>query len=651
MFYLMFISCLFFTSAKLQGYLMTKCMLTICNDHLEHGSNIIVLMPNHIYLNQVSNVSDKENYKSEEFYLLKKLHDLLLFPMLINSPNTSLAENIKCTIRRPVYILILNNSKEDIFTVLHSYLDNLESMDCLNRRANFLISLFSARIKENFEELIGSIFVELRKWNIINIVVVMKHVLTANKTNELNTEILDLYSWFPYEKPGVCLELKHITKVNTCSNGILQHNMSLFISRISNNLHGCPITAAITYSPLSVEPKKITYGNGTEKMIFEDGWELKFWKIVVHSLNLSEVYVLSSWDFYENGSAGGLKGLIISHRADIGFGSWPLLWRNIEILDPTVAVLRNELVWLVPCAQAHARWTGIFKVFSTQVWLLGALVTSLSASILAYLAKNTDVVYASFHRCIMGFFAILLGISVDVIPKKTDLRILFFSWVIFGMCMNTVFQCFLTTFLIMPNYQPQINSIDELLNCGLEYGYDSIAEVLLMNSDDYRAAEIKRKHINVPEGNVSFTRVAYERDFCYLFSKPFIEYILANNFLDENGEPKICLMDEIFFGFINVFYMQKGHPLFEKINHKFMSILEAGVMNLIVKRDMEKQKLHAAVRGVHRFGDDYSSLNLNNVRGIFIIFIFGHLIAFISFASEIIYSQFLRKIKKYIYFI
>ncbi|KAJ9592117.1 hypothetical protein L9F63_001345 [Diploptera punctata] len=639
--FLAVILCLFFTYAEPRSYYMGKCIKEISAKHFKPGTNLIISIARPIFEKVLErNIAFNEDGPMAE-NLIGSFKEF--FPLLVFSSNKSNLHNMTCHLGTVTYIFILNHYFYNVSTSLYSQLENLRYTNCLHPRAYFLIVYSGVKIKTNDEVLMKDIFVELRKWNIINAVLMVEDTLSAYVSKDKDVEIFNLYSWFPYRGPGVCSQVNDIIKVNSCFNGVLQHNVPLFSTKIPNNLYGCPIIAGVVSPIIRIErPNELIDVNITESWKYFESWEIKLWQLLAHSLNLTDVYNQSSWIFFKNGTAAGLKDDVISHRVDVGFGGWPLLHRNLKVLDPTIPVLRNELVWLVPCAQVRPRWTGIFKVFSVPVWVVGSFVTTVTAALLYFLARNSHEVYTSFHRCFMNFFAVLLGISVQVMPNKADLRIVFLSWIIFSMCINTVFQTYLTTFLTQPSFQHQINSLEELLTSGIEFGYTKAEEVILKYFDDSRANEIKQRHKDTPwigiAGNVSLIRIAYERDFCMLFSKPGIKLILTNSFLDEKGEPLICVMDETFYDSIDVYYLQKGHPLLGRINSMIRRVLEAGLVDFMIRMDMEKLKVHAAVRGVHRFGDDYCDLSIQHMRGVLFILLVGNAMAILAFVTEIIYS-------------
>ena len=55
------------------------------------------------------------------------------------------------------------------------------------------------------------------------------------------------------------------------------------------------------------------------------------------------------------------------------------------------------------------------------------------------------------------------GVSVSTMPRAPSLRSLFLAWVGFSLAFSTVFQAFLTTFLIDSGYKTPIQNVDESL--------------------------------------------------------------------------------------------------------------------------------------------------------------------------------------------
>jgi len=69
-------------------------------------------------------------------------------------------------------------------------------------------------------------------------------------------------------------------------------------------------------------------------------------------------------------------------------------------------------------------------------------------------------------------------------PRTPSLRSLFFAWVCFFLAFSTVFQAFLTTFIIEPGNKPPIRNMDELLASGMKLAYRPFhSDYLLLRSE------------------------------------------------------------------------------------------------------------------------------------------------------------------------
>ena len=71
-----------------------------------------------------------------------------------------------------------------------------------------------------------------------------------------------------------------------------------------------------------------------------------------------------------------------------------------------------------------------------------------------------------FVKAITNVWAVTIGVSVSVMPCTIPLRLFFFfffSWICYNLAINTVFQAYLTTFLIDPGFEESITITEEIL--------------------------------------------------------------------------------------------------------------------------------------------------------------------------------------------
>jgi hypothetical protein len=65
-------------------------------------------------------------------------------------------------------------------------------------------------------------------------------------------------------------------------------------------------------------------------------------------------------------------------------------------------------------------------------------------------------------QCLTSSWSALLGIGVDEMPRSAPLRSVFLPWIIYCLCVNTVFQMYVTSCLVDPGFQHQVDSFQKL---------------------------------------------------------------------------------------------------------------------------------------------------------------------------------------------
>jgi hypothetical protein len=93
-------------------------------------------------------------------------------------------------------------------------------------------------------------------------------------------------------------------------------------------------------------------------------------------------------------------------------------------------------------------------------------------------------------------WAVILGVSVSMMPRAQSLRSLFIAWVCFSVALSTVFQAFLTTFLIDSGYKTPIQNIEELYESGMKLYYQPIYNYIFENADETEVSKVKRNRVN-----------------------------------------------------------------------------------------------------------------------------------------------------------
>ena len=149
-------------------------------------------------------------------------------------------------------------------------------------------------------------------------------------------------------------------------------------------------------------------------------------------------------------------------RIDIAFAA--IMFRGRQYFDVTTGYISDTTAWYVPCGKKFSRWQSIFRMLGASL-LLSILVTIfLAMFVINTLGKYSQEprTYKTIEGSFFNTFAIIVGISVAQQPRKIPLRCFFLAWVCYSFAIGTVFQTYLTTFLIYPDMKPHFYLFQDL---------------------------------------------------------------------------------------------------------------------------------------------------------------------------------------------
>jgi hypothetical protein len=272
---------------------------------------------------------------------------------------------------------------------------------------------------------------ELRQWNILNVVV----LVPAN--NEEN--VLDLYSWFPYQPPsGKCGKLNKAVLLNKWigREAKFLHNTSLFPTKFPKDLDGCSISVStwpLDPHVMISSDKEVALDKSNIK--YTEGLDIRVLRFLTQSLNASLSFLpppAGEWgDVYPNSTWGGIVGDVIYRRADVGVCGTTYIFALIPDLEFTVPHDTMDAVWVVPRARQHPRWSSITRVFRQPMWLLLMIVIFMAAIFMSCLSKfaarysEEQPVYRNLSGCLSSAWAVMLGVSVGRQPYSGPARLAF----------------------------------------------------------------------------------------------------------------------------------------------------------------------------------------------------------------------------------
>jgi hypothetical protein len=232
-------------------------------------------------------------------------------------------------------------------------------------------------------------------------------------------------------------------------------------------------------------------------------------------------------------------------------------------------------------------------------------------------------------------------------PRTPSLRSLFLAWVCFSVAFSTVFQAFLTTFLIDSGFKTPIQNIDELFASGIKLAYPPEYNFIFKNGDETEASKVLRNRANCPSFDVCENWAKYKNNVSILLTDMVAEEMHAfGGYFGQKSEPLVCgLEDGVVFTSGQTMLMFQGDPLMRRVSQIIDRVVEAGLYNQWISNHMHLLKLLSKkVAIVHRL-DGYYSFNLNHMQPAFYLLLMGWFLSALCFMFELLYNRVLSKRK------
>jgi len=120
--------------------------------------------------------------------------------------------------------------------------------------------------------------------------------------------------------------------------------------------------------------------------------------------------------------------------------------------------------------------------------------------------------YKTLTSSLTNVWAVILGVAVSTMPRAPSLRSLFLAWVCFCVAFSTVFQAFLTTFLIDSGYKTPIRNMDELFASGIKLAYYPSFSSFVKFGNETEASKVQINKVKCPTVNDCLDRATYQKN-------------------------------------------------------------------------------------------------------------------------------------------
>jgi hypothetical protein len=564
------------------------------------------------------------------------------------------------------YVLITPSyfsQESDIVQSVESQLKQHSSYPGWNPRTRFVVIVTNISFKHNAEKLSQKILAELWKRKVINGIVLIPLTHASNSEVSLGIrkeadgpvvegEELGIYTWFPFRRTNQCSDVDKAVLLDVwvmAGGGSFVRNSFLFPNKLSGNFHGCGLRVATALPP---SRGTSTTQNSASRLLYTRScaYEKRLLQLITRAINMTITFLPEVKNFRimqdESGNFVGYTGLLMNDEADIALGGIMRTATSTILMDVTKSYLQVIWEWYVPCPAKFPGWKSIFRIFSATSWLSIFLSAVLAIIVIVFLARFGIKEYESLKRvvdAITDVWALMLGVSISPLPRTVPLRVFFAACVCCSLAINTVFQAYLTTFLVDPGFEKSITTIDEISSSGIKYGFISTYfDQKYYDKTNPSSLKILENRINcVDLATCAIWTVKY-RNFSSISTSIFMDILYYNS--EYSGELKdypYCLLKETpVLVTDELMTLQKGSPFLNRMNEIIGRLTESGMATYLEKFNPET-KSFKKTNPISSLAllDEYSPLNINNMQPAFFLFIFGNSLGLVSFLLEILYFK------------
>jgi hypothetical protein len=212
--------------------------------------------------------------------------------------------------------------------------------------------------------------------------------------------------------------------------------------------------------------------------------------------------------------------------------------------------------------------------------------------------------------------------------------------------MTTVYQAYFIGHLVNPGFEKRITTLNELMQCGIQYGYNDHMDVFIFSDPVYEIIRTNRK--TCKSRYKCLQRVIERKDFATIFDSFHAEYF-RTGLLFHNIYVPLSTLQEVIITFRVPMYMAKGDPLLYRFNQIITGMFEAGLFENWVNNFMSGSRL-----GVHLIDDDdtnfadfvtkelnpsYTIFSLDQLKVVFYILQIGQIFSTLVFLVEVLYHR------------
>ena len=348
-----------------------------------------------------------------------------------------------------------------------------------------------------------------------------------------------------------------------------------------------------------------------------------------------------SFGFRKNGTITGTTGDVAYDRADIAPNS-----RYINVGWPEVKHTyphdTDNLVFIVPKSKRVPQYKHIFLPFSIYVWTI-LLFTILFNSLTWYCIRKCvnyfvgNRLNVTVGKSFFDVFRSFITGTTNTIPNSTLERVSIIIWLFYGIIMTSAFQGSLTSFLTVPKYLKDINTLKELATSRIGlYAYAGIESFLEFDESDITLANLWKKFTLSGNYIEVIIYVAEHDDMGFMMNDYSMKLMLRQTMFIKDGDPLLHQVEENIRTAYNAYEVPRNSPYLDTFNFVIRRLSEAGLQGKWFRDTMFMYLVYGNITDESTFKSAKTSpLSLKHMQTPFYILSIGIIVSFVIFIYEI----------------
>ena len=606
-------------------------------------------------------ISSPSTYRDVQQELIAEIHRTSIWPVVVTvDGNINKSEKTEFIIRDGNYIILMPNGNFNSFKAEMTGLaeGRVKFTRFWNSETRFVVA--GANEFSMLQQ--TEIFDYFSKFRMYNSIIISRESYVIDeeynrpiKFNDVDTNMkLGVYSWFPYQSSDRCTEVNDITLMDSWVISVQGHftkNTDLFPGKIGNRFNGCPMKSLVRESHWAYSKKYVPYSESVANVgSYMQALEYDLLMVVLEQMNMTFHPVPTQKMFGKMGEILNTNLVTGMFGKDIylALGNMGTHYLMNSLIDSTNSYFIMSVRWYVPCSMKYPRWSSIFRIFSVELWLVLIISIVIAAILTTLVGRYSCTSEWQGYKTLTGSFtnvwAVIVGVSVSTMPRTPSLSSLFLAWVCFSLAFSTVFQAFLTTFLINSGYKTPIQNMAELIASGIKFAFPQEYDSFFEKNDETVGMKLLRNRVNC-SFYVCLDWAKYQKNVSVLlFDKSAEDSYAIGEFVGENSEPFLCsLEDGVVYSFGQSMIMFHGDPLLKRINEIIDRVVEAGLYNYWISLIMNLGKLYSRKIAIVHPLDGYYSFNLYHIQPAFLLLLMGLCLSVLCFMAELLYNCIFNK--------